>query len=176
VHSERDDLLTSDDLIPAEGRKHIARSDPAARSRSLRSSNRTYYPPADRCPARLDGSDGVVDRAVRAEIARPELRALIAVVEEDVGGLAELEVEPEGAVGIVIFGLVPPADRSRIRWGAAHDDHRAGMDSDATGPRLGMRVWVKTSSNDHPHARPNYESRGFRIFAEQTRPLGDDVS
>jgi hypothetical protein len=37
-----------------------------------------------------------------------------------------------------------------------------------TGPSLGMRVWVKTSSNDHPHARPNYESRGFRIFAEQS--------
>jgi hypothetical protein len=26
------------------------------------------------------------------------------------------------------------------------------------------RVWLHTSSRDHPHAKPNYERRGFRPF------------
>ncbi len=32
------------------------------------------------------------------------------------------------------------------------------------GSGLTKRVWVQTSSGDHPHALPNYERRGFRVF------------
>jgi hypothetical protein len=31
------------------------------------------------------------------------------------------------------------------------------------------RVWLHTSSRDHPHAKPNYERRGFRPFRTEQR-------
>jgi hypothetical protein len=33
------------------------------------------------------------------------------------------------------------------------------------------RVWLQTSSRDHPNALPNYEARGFRVFRTERRPL-----
>ena len=109
---------------------------------------------------RSDWSDAEWDE----ELARPGVRAWIARVDEDVVGLVELEEEPSGDVGIVVFGLVPEfvgkgfggallTESTRLAWALAS--------SPATSAR---RVWVQTSSRDHPHARPNYERRGFRAF------------
>jgi GNAT superfamily N-acetyltransferase len=36
------------------------------------------------------------------------------------------------------------------------------------------RVWVQTSSRDHPHALPNYEKRGFRTFRTQLSARPDE--
>lgn len=33
------------------------------------------------------------------------------------------------------------------------------------------RVWVTTDNMDHPHAIPNYLSRGFEIYTEQVKPV-----
>jgi GNAT superfamily N-acetyltransferase len=41
------------------------------------------------------------------ELTRPGVRAWLARVDEEVVGLVELEAEPNGDVGIVVFGLVP---------------------------------------------------------------------
>lgn len=47
------------------------------------------------------------DTEWEAEVSRPGVRAWIAVVNDEAAGLLELEAEPNGNVGIVIFGLVP---------------------------------------------------------------------
>jgi hypothetical protein len=40
------------------------------------------------------------------------------------------------------------------------------------GSGLTKRVWVQTSSGDHPHALPNYERRGFRVFRVEREAQG----
>jgi ribosomal protein S18 acetylase RimI-like enzyme len=35
------------------------------------------------------------------------------------------------------------------------------------------RVWLHTATDDHPHALPNYEARGYRVFRE--RPLAKPI-
>ena len=109
------------------------------------------------------------DRDWEQELARPGVQAWIARVDDDVVGLVELEAEPNGDVGIVVFGLVPEfvgrgfggallTLATRLSWSLA---------SPAGAPT--RRVWVQTSSLDHPHALPNYERRGFRPFATAHR-------
>ncbi len=102
------------------------------------------------------------------ELSRPGVRAWLARVGGDIAGCVELEAEPDGDVGIVVFGLVPEfvgrgfggafltlatetAWKVRLRGGPTR------------------RVWVQTSSDDHSHALPNYESRGFRPFRVERR-------
>jgi GNAT superfamily N-acetyltransferase len=104
------------------------------------------------------------------EIDRPTVRAWIALVDDHVGGVVELQIEPDGSVGIVVFGLVPEligrgfggtllTMATELAWTLTVPDGTPAR-----------RVWVQSSSRDHPHARPNYESRGFRVFSEETRP------
>ena len=72
-------------------------------------------------------------------------------------------------MGIVVFGLVPEivgkglgghllTVGTRLAWEAEHADGRPTR-----------RVWLLTSSRDHPHAKPNYERRGFRAFRTEQR-------
>jgi GNAT superfamily N-acetyltransferase len=97
------------------------------------------------------------------ELARPGVRAWIALLDGDVAGLVELEAEPGGDVGIVVFGLVPEfigrglggallTRATELAWGLAAP---------------GGRIWVQTSSRDHPHAIRNYERRGFTQFRSE---------
>ncbi|MDQ4025288.1 MAG: acetyltransferase [Actinomycetota bacterium] len=102
-------------------------------------------------------------------MARPGVQAWIARVDGEVAGLVELESEANGDVGIVVFGLVPEfvgkgfggaflTVATRLAWGLTSPD--------GTSTR---RVWLQTSSRDHPNARPNYERRGFRSFRTDPR-------
>ena len=106
------------------------------------------------------------------ELSRPGVEAWIARVDEEVAGFVELESESNGDVGIVVFGLVPEfvgrgfggallTLATRLAWKLASP---GGMPT--------RRVWVQTSSRDHPHARPNYERRGFRTFRTELRWAG----
>jgi GNAT superfamily N-acetyltransferase len=98
------------------------------------------------------------------ELSRPGIRAWLARVDDDVVGLVELEAQTNGDVGIVVFGLVPQfvgrgfggallTLATELAWNVRSP---SGMPA--------RRVWVQTSSRDHSHALPNYESRGFRVF------------
>jgi GNAT superfamily N-acetyltransferase len=102
-------------------------------------------------------------------LARPEVQPWIARVDGEVAGMVELELQPRGDVEIGIFGLIPEFVGKgfggqlltlgiRLAWAAEHPD--------GTPTR---RVWLQTSSRDHPHARPNYERRGFRPFRTERR-------
>jgi GNAT superfamily N-acetyltransferase len=102
-------------------------------------------------------------------LAQPAVHAWIARVDGEVAGLVELEAQPSGDVEIAVFGLVPEfvgkgfgsqllTLATMLAWNAAAVDGAAVR-----------RVWLQTSSRDHPHARSNYERRGFRVFRTERR-------
>jgi GNAT superfamily N-acetyltransferase len=106
----------------------------------------------------------------RERLARPEVRAWIARVAGEVAGAIELELHAEGEVEITMFGLVPEMVgrgfgghlltlATQLAWEARLPDDPPNR-----------RVWLHTSSLDHPHALANYERRGFRVFRKDRRP------
>jgi GNAT superfamily N-acetyltransferase len=103
------------------------------------------------------------------ELSRPGVRTWIAIVEEDVAGLMELEAEPNGDVGIVIFGLVPEFVGRGFGGALLTLATRLAWSMTAPVGERSPRVWLQTSSRDHAHALPNYERRGFRVFRTERR-------
>jgi ribosomal protein S18 acetylase RimI-like enzyme len=106
-----------------------------------------------------------------AELGQPQILAWVARVDGEAVGFTEFEVEAGGSVGILFFGLVPEyAGRGfggdfltqvvRLAW--------AVVLGDGSTPH---RVWLKTSSRDHPNALPNYQARGFRVCRVERRPI-----
>jgi GNAT superfamily N-acetyltransferase len=133
---------------------------------------------------RIGAPHGWIGRSVwsdaqwEEELARPGVHAWIARVDEDVVGFVELESESTGDVGIVVFGLVP--EFVGRGFGGVFLTLAARLAWELTSPSetCARRVWVQTSSRDHPHARPNYERRGFRAFRTERRSpkLAQDAS
>lgn len=103
------------------------------------------------------------------ELSQPEIRAWIAQVHGEVAGFVELEASPNGDVGIVVFGLVP--EFIGKGYGGAFLTIATEMAWQMRPPtgRPTKRVWLQTSSDDHPHALVNYQRRGFRIFESGDR-------
>nr|WP_158882479.1 GNAT family N-acetyltransferase [Amycolatopsis anabasis] len=82
---------------------------------------------------------------------------------EEIAGLADFEGQDGGQVEITTFGLVPESVGRGIgghaltlvlerAWKFPHSDGEV------------RRVWLHTSTLDHPHAMPNYRKRGLRPF------------
>jgi GNAT superfamily N-acetyltransferase len=125
--------------------------------------------------ARIGAPHGWVTRPAWSDgqweelLSRPEVQAWLARVGGEVAGMVELELQPGGQVGIEVFGLVPEfvgrgfggpllTMGTRLAWEAEHADGRPTR-----------RVWLQTSSRDHPHAIVNYRRRGFRPFRTEQR-------
>lgn len=98
-----------------------------------------------------------------AELSHPAIRTWLARVEGDTAGFVELERGPKGAVGIVVFGLVPEYQGKGL--GAAFLT-RATQKAWKIGTPT-KRVWLQTSSEDHAHALTNYQHRGFHTFTTE---------
>jgi GNAT superfamily N-acetyltransferase len=92
------------------------------------------------------------------------MRCWIAHHRGEVVGLVQLRPHPLREVQITKFGLVPEwvgrglgghllTLATRLAWDLGDVD----------------RVWLQTSSLDHPHALRNYRSRGFRPFRIEHR-------
>jgi GNAT superfamily N-acetyltransferase len=102
-------------------------------------------------------------------LTRPGVRTWLPVVAGREAGLALLQSQPGGHVEIDFFGLTPDhvgrglggpflAEVTRRAWGMAPVDAPAVR-----------RVWLRTSSHDHPHARAAYEARGYRLVHTELR-------
>jgi GNAT superfamily N-acetyltransferase len=113
------------------------------------------------------------DAQWEAELSRPGIRAWIARVDDDVAGLVELEAEPNGDVGIVVLGLVPEFVGKGFGGQLLTLATRLAWNITSPGGASPRRVWVQTSSHDHPHASSNYEHRGFRTFRTERRSLAN---
>ncbi len=92
------------------------------------------------------------------------VRSWIAYLGKEVIGLVQLQPRPLREVQITKFGLVPEfvgrglgghllTLATRLAWDIGDVD----------------RVWLLTTSLDHPHALRNYLSRGFRPFRVEQR-------
>ncbi|GAB2677628.1 GNAT family N-acetyltransferase [Kribbella swartbergensis] len=75
-------------------------------------------------------------------------------------GLVSYDLHPGGDLEIETFGLVPEF----VGKGLGGYALTLGIQQAwALAPAVN-RVWLHTSSLDHPHALPNYHRRGFRTF------------
>lgn len=107
--------------------------------------------------------------ATQEVLSTPGRSDWIAVADQGDAGWAAL-VEAEGDVEIAVFGLRPGAiGRGH---GGAFLTAIVRRAWERTGP--GGRIWLHTSSWDHPHALRNYLARGFTVerleLAEQASP------
>ena len=97
------------------------------------------------------------------------MRHWVVRVDGDVAGVLSAQAQPQGDVEIDVFGLVPE------HVGRGHGGHaltlavRQAWRLEAIGAERVRRVWLHTSSLDHPHALGNYRSRGFRPFRTERR-------
>jgi len=107
---------------------------------------------------RLGWSD---DEIVR-HLADPALELWVLKEAGELAGYFELRLHGDGAVEIAYFGLLPSAvGRGLGRFMLTQAVERAWA-------RGAARVWLHTSSLDHPSALPNYLGRGFSIWKQET--------
>ncbi|WP_067832321.1 GNAT family N-acetyltransferase [Actinomadura kijaniata] len=85
-------------------------------------------------------------------------------------GMASYDLHPGGDVEIETFGLLPEFTGKGLGGYALTLAIRQAWE---LAPAV-TRVWLHTSSLDHPNALPNYHRRGFRTFRteEGERTIG----
>ena len=84
--------------------------------------------------------------------------------------MVELEAGEHGDVGIVVFGLTPEFIGQGLGGWFLTMVTELGWTQMSQASNPTTRIWVQTSSRDHPHALPNYERRGFRPYRRERRP------
>jgi GNAT superfamily N-acetyltransferase len=97
-----------------------------------------------------------------------DLRAWLIRAAGDPAGVLATARQPDGNLEIMTFGLVPELVGRGIGGHALTLAVRAAWNSVGDDLAPVRRVWLHTSSRDHPHAQRNYRARGFRPF--WTRP------
>lgn len=105
----------------------------------------------------------------RERLAVPGVMSWLAYVENEVAGFLEFEAQTQGNVEIVSFGLVPEfigkGYGGHILTIAAQEAWNAHPIDELPV----QRVWLHTSTRDHPAALPNYQKRGFCVFHTEDR-------
>jgi GNAT superfamily N-acetyltransferase len=103
------------------------------------------------------------DAEIAAHLRQPEITLHVAAQRGQFAGWYELRRVPEDdSVEIAYFGLAPDAIGRGL---GKHLLTCAVRDAWAEGP---SRVWVHTCTLDHPHALPNYLTRGFTTYRTET--------
>jgi RimJ/RimL family protein N-acetyltransferase len=90
----------------------------------------------------------------------PDRTFWLLALENEPAGMVTLDLHPGGDAEIVSFGLLPEF----IGKGLGGFALTLGIQQAWALAPLVHRVWLHTSSWDHPHALPNYHRRGFRTF------------
>jgi len=133
------------------------------------------YPPAQwrRLYAEVGGEYHWVDRLgwtdddIQRYLGDPGVELWILREGPEDAGYFELRKDADGGVEIAYFGLLPAftgRGLGRYLLGAAVTRAWALRPS---------RVWVHTSSLDHPSALPNYLARGFSVWKQEVYTLDD---
>lgn len=91
-------------------------------------------------------------------------------------GFVELDAQPDGVVEIAYFGLLPEFIGRGIGGYLLTVGLARAWDLAARWPgrEPTKRVWVHTCTLDGPHALPNYQARGLRVYRETEEPLCAD--
>ncbi|RBQ18971.1 GNAT family N-acetyltransferase [Spongiactinospora rosea] len=104
-------------------------------------------------------------------LADPERRCWLIKHGDDIAGILHLRVGLRGDVEIDSFGLVPEYVGKGIGGHALTLAIRQAWAAVGPHGEPARRVWLHTSTLDHPHALTNYKRRGFRPFYTRTREL-----
>jgi GNAT superfamily N-acetyltransferase len=89
-------------------------------------------------------------------------------LEGEPAGMVAYDLHPGGAAEIATFGLLP----AFVGKGLGGYALTLGVQQAwAMAPSVN-RVWLHTSTLDHPHALANYHRRGFRTFKTEHREHG----
>jgi GNAT superfamily N-acetyltransferase len=107
---------------------------------------------------------------IRAYLDDPAVSLWLMTVRGAPAGYFELRRDASGGVEIAYFGLLPEFTGRGL---GGHLLTEAVEQAWATGA---ARVWLHTSSLDHPAALPNYLTRGFRAFDTEIYRPGRPVS
>lgn len=105
---------------------------------------------------------GWTDEQIRAHLARPELSLWVLFEVASPAGYFELTSHDDGSVEIAYFGLL---DRF---IGRGLGKHLLSVAAERAWSNGANRVWLHTSSLDHPAALSNYIKRGFTPFKAET--------
>ncbi len=101
------------------------------------------------------------DEEIEAYLSDPAIQLWVLTIGDETAGYFELRRYPDQAIEIAYFGLLPTFVGRGLGKGlltaAATEAWRAGA----------TRVWMHTSTLDHPAALPNYLARGFKVFKQE---------
>jgi len=102
------------------------------------------------------------DEEIRTHLANPAVSLWVLTVRAAPAGYFELKAAPDGSVEIAYFGLLPEF------IGRGYGKHLLTEAVERAFSLGARRVWLHTCSLDDAAALPNYVSRGFRPFREET--------
>jgi len=109
------------------------------------------------------------DAAWAQWFADPGRQDFLLRLDDGVVGIVETMVHPPDEVEIVSFGLLPEYVGTGLGGHALTLAVRLAWSLDHPALDAVRRVWLHTSTLDHPNALANYLARGFRPYRTQTR-------
>jgi ribosomal protein S18 acetylase RimI-like enzyme len=107
------------------------------------------------------------DEQLRDHLARAEIEVFVLYSAGVPAGYYELERATSGETELCYFGLVPDF----IGKGLGHYFLQAAVDNAWLGAT--RRLWVHTSTFDHPRALGLYQRAGFRVYRRETMRFED---
>jgi GNAT superfamily N-acetyltransferase len=125
--------------------------------------------------ARIAAPHGWIGRSAWSDekwdewLSSPSVQVWVARVGDEVAGMIELECQSAGEIEIVVLGLVPEIVGKGFGGHLLTLATQLAWEVESPGGTRTSRVWLHTSSRDHPHAKRNYERRGFRPFRTEHR-------
>ena len=94
-------------------------------------------------------------------LRQPHIETWVAYMEGTTVGYFELAIDPDHQVEFAYFGLLPQF------IGQGFGGHLLTVAVQRAWEKGASRVWLHTSTRDHPHALANYQARGFKVFKEE---------
>jgi ribosomal protein S18 acetylase RimI-like enzyme len=110
---------------------------------------------------------GWTDAEIRAHVTLPGVEVWLARVGGTVAGFFELRDWPDGSTEIAYFGLLPAFVGRGLGGALLTEALRQAW------ARQPSRVWLHTSSLDHPAALANYRARGFTVTRVEDYQISD---
>lgn len=101
------------------------------------------------------------DEHARAYLDDPAISVWLLSVNSEPAGYFELRRDPDGSAEIAYFGVM------HGHQGQGFGGHLLTVATEQAWALGATRVWLHTSTLDHPAALPNYLSRGFQIVRSE---------
>ncbi len=100
----------------------------------------------------------------RNRLNKPGVVPWLIKVDNEIAGYLELESHGKGDVEIMVFGLVPEFVGKGFGGHALTLAVETAWNAEAIDEVPVDRIWLHTSTRDHPAALTNYKNRGFEVF------------